>query len=116
MEIQSRSKALAGDFDGAITSIEAAQLPLSSEVFAKIRIFEWQGQLGWAKDIGAAKPTDEALTVDQYLVPGARAYVQCFTDGAWADALQEVHRIFESFLAIDCQLSLSVFIVSGIGA
>ena len=116
IELQSRSKALAGDFDGAITSIQAAQLPLSSEILEKIRIFERQGQLGLAKDIGTVKPADGALLVDQTLVAAARAYVQCFTDGAWADALQEVHSLFESFLAIGCQLNLSVFIVSGIGA
>lgn len=85
-------------------------------MFEKTRIFERQGQLGLAKEIATSTPTGETPVVDQNLVACARAYVQCFTDGAWVDALQEVYRIFESFLAVDCRLDSGALIVSDIGA
>lgn len=116
MELQIHSKALAGDFDGAIASVEVARFPPFSELFEKVRIFERQGQLGLAKEIANSTLIDGASNVELNPFAAARAYVQCITDGAWVDALQEVCRMYERLLATDYRLDLNAFIVSGIGA
>lgn len=112
MEFQSRSKALAGDFAGAIVSLEAAQLRPASELFEKLRIFERQGQFKLAKKIANYMPNDAASVTEFYPLAAARAYVQCITDGAWLDALQEVCIVFAALLASQDQPGLDVLVVS----
>jgi hypothetical protein len=112
MELQSRSEALAGDFAGAIASVEAAQLSPTSELFEKLRIFERQGQFKLAKEVTNHMPNDAATIAELYPLAAARAYVQCITDGAWLDALQEVCIIFAGLLATEDQPGLDVLVVS----
>lgn len=114
MELQSRSEALAGDFAGAIVSVEAAQLCPTSELFEKLRIFERQGQFKLAKEITSYMPNDAATVAGLYPLAAARAYVQCITDGAWLDALQEVCIIFAGLLATEDQPGLDVLVVSDV--
>jgi hypothetical protein len=113
MELQSRSKALAGDFAGAIVSLEAAQIRAASERFEKLRIFERQGQFKLAKEIANYMPNDAATVTELYPLAAARAYVRCITDGAWLDALQEVCIIFAGLLATEDQPGLDMLVVSG---